>query len=382
MMRTEVLLTVFRKMWVMAVLLVMITAVADAAPSEGGRLFPVKSGKMAVFIDADGTVIIPPLFTDAKGFTEGLAAVQDADSGKWGYIDRTGNFVIQPQFKMAFPFSEGLAAVELESGGDGFIDDTGKLVILGSGGPIHDGLIRIRTKEKTVFADKNGATVLEVPYDAWQVGGGLIAFMKNRWMGFMDRTGKVVIQPVYHCDVNWRDQQFEERITPVSTLTSDGKEKYGLIDRNGKTVVDFQYEWAEQFFDGLAMVSRDGKYGYVNAAGEVAIPRQFDEACHFAEGLAAVKVGEHWGFIDTKGRMVIAPQFLSRMWGSPMVFSEGLAAVRTETGTGFINQAGEMVVPPVYRSAEDFSGGLAVGRALNSPPVYVNQRGEVVWPRD
>ena len=142
-------------------------------------------------------------------------------------------------------------------------------------------------------------------------------------------------------------------------------------------MVDFQFEWAEQFFDGLAMVSKDGKYGYVNTAGEVAIPLQFDGADHFAEGLAAVKVGDRWGFIDTQGRIVIEPQYLSRMWGSPMIFNEGLAAVRTETGTGFINKAGEMVVPAIYRSAEEFSGGLA----LVYPFAYVNRQGEVVWPR-
>ncbi|MPM68142.1 hypothetical protein SDC9_115073 [bioreactor metagenome] len=97
--------------------------------------------------------------------------------------------------------------------------------------------------------------------------------------------------------------------------------------------------------------------------------------------MAAVEVNGRWGFIDTSGKFIIKPEYLPRIWGSPMIFCEGLAAVRTETGTGFINTRGEIVVPAVYSSAEDFSDGLArVGPLLN--PDYVNKHGEVVWPKN
>jgi hypothetical protein len=379
--RRKGILQVCVKIWAVAVLLLFMTVVAYTAPYEGGRLFPVKSGNLVGFIDVNGAVIIPPQFIDAKKFTEGLAAAQAADSGKWGYIDQTGTFVIQPQYTRAYQFSEGLAEVGLDPSGSGYIDADGRLVVQGSGGFVRNGLVRISTKEKTIFTDRNGAVLFEVPADAWQVGSGLIAFIENGKMGFMDQTGKVVIGAQYHRVIYWNNQQFEERITPVSIGPLGKGGKYGFIDKYGKTAVDFQYEWAEQFFDGLAMVMKDGKYGYINTAGELAIPLQYDEACHFSEGLAAVKVGNQWGFIDTEGRMAIAPQYLSRMWGSPMVFKEGLAAVRTETGTGFINKAGEMVVPAVYRSVDDFCGGLAMVGLINNPS-YVNRWGKVVWPQD
>jgi len=354
-----------------------------AALDDGGRLFAVKSGELVGFIDVTGTVIIPLQFLDAGMFSEGLAPVQDTTSGKWGYIDQTGNFVIQPQFEMAFRFDHGLAKVFLNQGGSGYIDTAGSVVIKGGVTRfVSDGLVLLTTHEKTVFTDMSGKTLFQGPGNAWPVGGGLIAFRDKWWMGFMDRHGAVVIKPMYHCDVNWRDRQFIEKITPVSTVvTADGKEKFGFIDLTGKTVVDFQYDWAEQFFNGLAKVSKDGKYGYVNAAGEVVIPLAFDGADHFSEGLAAVAIGDRWGFINTNGQMVIKPQYLSRMWGSPMIFKEGLAAVRTETGTGFINRDGEMVVPPVYRSVDDFIGGLAIIGSSHDP-TYVNRRGEVVWPHN
>ena len=353
-----------------------------AGPSDDGHLFPVKRGNLAGFIDIKGDEIIPLQFAEVGEFSEGLAAAQDVESGKWGYIDRTGTFIISPQFRTAGFFSEGLAGVRMEDSDGWYINRSGELIIPGYGGSIvQNGMATVKKQGKTIFTDKKGEELFEVSGDAWPVGGGLIAFMKNGRMGFVDRQGIVIIQPIYHCDVNWRDQQFEERITPVSKLMPNGKDKFGFIDISGKTVVDFQYDWAEQFFDGLAMVVKDGKYGYINTAGEVVIPLEFDGAEHFSEGLAAVEVNGRWGFMDTSGKVVIDPQYLPRIWGSPMIFCEGLAAVRTETGTGFINKSGEMLVPAVYSSAEDFAYGLARVGSLSNPD-YVNKRGEVIWSKN
>ena len=378
-------MAMFRSLRFFAMVIGLIFAIqisCVAGPSDDGHLFHVKRGNLAGFIDIKGDEIIPLQFAEVGEFSEGLAAAQDVESGKWGYIDRTGTFIISPQFRTAGFFSEGLAGVRMEDSDGWYINRSGELIIPGYGGSIvQNGMATVKKQGKTIFTDKKGEELFEVSGDAWPVGGGLIAFMKNGRMGFVDRQGIVIIQPIYHCDVNWRDQQFEERITPVSKLMPNGKDKFGFIDISGKTVVDFQYDWAEQFFDGLAMVVKDGKYGYINTAGEVVIPLEFDGAEHFSEGLAAVEVNGRWGFMDTSGKVVIDPQYLPRIWGSPMIFCEGLAAVRTETGTGFINKSGEMVVPAVYSSAEDFAYGLARVGSLSNPD-YVNKRGEVIWSKN
>jgi len=93
-----------------------------------GPLFPaIKDGKYG-FIDIKDNVVIPPIFTSAKYFSEGLAAVQvggrsyidslpgsgqyiGSEKGKWGYIDRTGEIKIPPQFSEAREFSEWLARI-------------------------------------------------------------------------------------------------------------------------------------------------------------------------------------------------------------------------------------------------------------------------------
>jgi hypothetical protein len=41
--------------------------------------------------------------------SEGLAALFDEQTGKWGFVDAAGRFVIAPQFDAAGSFSKGVA---------------------------------------------------------------------------------------------------------------------------------------------------------------------------------------------------------------------------------------------------------------------------------
>jgi hypothetical protein len=74
-------------------------------------------------------MVIPPQYSGAFGFSEGLAAVNVGE--KWGYIDRTGATVMQPQFASAWEFSDALASVKLEEKSPlfGFVDKRGRVVI-------------------------------------------------------------------------------------------------------------------------------------------------------------------------------------------------------------------------------------------------------------
>src|SRR5439155_26449391 len=50
------------------------------------------------FIDKTGKVVLQ-LYQNAMGFSEGLAAVADAEvAGRWGYIDKSGALVVPYQF--------------------------------------------------------------------------------------------------------------------------------------------------------------------------------------------------------------------------------------------------------------------------------------------
>lgn len=76
------------------------------------------------------------------------------------------------------------------------------------------------------------------------------------------------------------------------------------------------------------------------------------------------------GFIDSTGRVVIPPQFRSA--GD---FSEGLASVRLTGTYEYIDATGTFIIPPQFDYATPFSGGLAVVYR-NGMPSYIHPNGE------
>jgi hypothetical protein len=122
---------------------------------------------------------------------------------------------------------------------------------------------------------------------------------------------------------------------------------------------------------GLYRIKIDGKYGFINRDGKTVIEPQFDEAYGFSEGLAGVQIGSKFGYINTKGEVVIAPQF-----DGVSGFREGLAAVQVGTKFGYIDTKGRVVITPQFVYVNSFHHGRATVK-LNGEPRSFDQRGKV-----
>jgi hypothetical protein len=131
--------------------------------------------------------------------------------------------------------------------------------------------------------------------------------------------------------------------------------KFGFMDRSGRVVIEAKYQYAVGFREGLAAVRENGLFGFINEAGEMVIPLQFRSAFSsvFVDGLAAVAPQSAWGYIDRTGKLVIPPQF-----EKASDFREGLAAVQLEGKWGFIDRAGKLVAAAV-QAATFFQDGVA-----------------------
>ncbi len=81
----------------------------------------------------------------------------------------------------------------------------------------------------------------------------------------------------------------------------------------------------------MPVKSSAGEWGYQDKSGTYVIPPQFDRAEHFSEGLAVVQLKHKFGYIDSTGRLVIPVKFTQ---AAP--FSEGLALVYTTWGMNIL----------------------------------------------
>jgi hypothetical protein len=80
--------------------------------------------------------------------------------------------------------------------------------------------------------------------------------------------------------------------------------KSGFIDRTGRVVIKPVFDWAGPFSEGLATVRIGKRHGYINKKGALVIKPLFDEAKEFREGLAPVEVKGKFGYIDTAGNRI------------------------------------------------------------------------------
>lgn len=172
-------------------------------------------------------------------------------------------------------------------------------------------------------------------------------------VGYIDSTGRVVIEPRFDTDL-----PFSEGLAAVRVDRA-----WGYIDTTGTMLIAPQFDLASHFSGGRAAVEAGGKWGFVDRTGTWVVQPTFDHAFPFSEGLAKVTVGNKAGFLDQNGRMVIPPRFDSADWR----FGGGRAWVRAgdveESGAvGFIDRAGNLVVQPRFDWANHFSEGLAAIR--------------------
>jgi hypothetical protein len=122
---------------------------------------------------------------------------------------------------------------------------------------------------------------------------------------------------------------------------------------------------------------KERQWGYIDRTGSVVIPFQFDEAQNFSDGLALVSKGDFKYFIKRDGTRAIPGTF-----ARAASFSEGLAAVRINISdkVGFVNVDGVFVIPPTFEEAFPFSEGLASVKTGGNW-IYINKNGITVWPR-
>jgi len=104
----------------------------------------------------------------------------------------------------------------------------------------------------------------------------------------------------------------------------------------------------------------------------------------FHEGLAWVLVGsgenERYGFIDNQGNIVV-----SCIYKSANDFSDGLARIKDSEGRyGFIDRSGEVAIPCTLEERPgDFSEGLALVKSYENHKDrvgFINKQGELVIP--
>jgi len=159
------------------------------------------------------------------------------------------------------------------------------------------------------------------------------------------------------------------------------EKKWGYIDVNGNLVISPQFDKANNFYNGLALVQigvdeqisfdqwMEGvrptvKRSYIDPSEKYVVDPGIDHELlywgDFHEGLASfqdMKTSFELGFINKFGQISIEPQFDNINWVNH--FSEGYCRIEDNDKWGYIDVNGQWAIPPFYPDAANFNEGLA-----------------------
>ncbi len=296
------------------------------------------------YIDKNGKEIIPCTFDDARSFSEGYAVVYK--DGKGGVIDKSGKQVVPYKYDMISDFSEGLAKIETDDGRIGFINTKGEEVVP----------IKYLSSGSTDFSE--GFAAVGVDYGDYAK------------CGYIDKTGKVVIEPVYDLAGMFHDGR--------ACVMKDGK--YGYIDTKGHEVIPLIYDFfggdmfGKNFDDGVAVVYIDKHYQIIDKYGKAITEPKYTYYVEIntSEGLFNLGINDSNGLIDKRGKEIVP---LKNSYGDIGVCKEGFIRIKKNGKWGFVDKTGKQVIPCVYDDVRSFSGGYAVVEK-DGVYGYVNREGK------
>lgn len=313
-------------------------------------LAAVKKGNSFGYINEKGKLVVPAIYEYAYDFHNGFGQV--TKNGKYGFVDTSGKLVVPMKYSNVSNFSEGLAWVYFK-GAIGYVNTKGKEVIpfnynYKTGGNFSSGLAWVEKDNECFYIDKNGKVVIPGPFTCASDFIGNLAWVSkepDKSKGYIiNKAGETVIDS----DAGINMMQFDNQPTDyigIYTKTKDDSDLYGIMDSsNGKIVVPLIYEEIGLFYDGLALVVKNGKSGYVNKEGKLVIPCIYDYGRDFTSNHRAVVMkNDKSGVIDNKGKVIVKINY-----DAIESYRDGLARVMNDYKIGYIDSTGKVIIPIKY----------------------------------
>ena len=374
-----------------------------SADVEGlGYIAPAldKNSGLWGYINLKSEWVISPKFRSAEPFSGDYACVRDA-YGDHVFVDKSGEDIFAwnkaaMSLAAVSSFSEGLANATIDSGYTQqmcYLDTAGNYAVPLTSLPRASGVnyrtvkyvelatpfrngkaVVMRYTNATLAAEGIGASDTAYVIDT---AGNVIASLAsgldasiygfddnmrivvkatNGLYGLADENGNMVAHAAYlrilHCEGGLY-------------LACDQSGFWGVIDKDGNTIVEPMYNNALPYSEGYAAVSDGIHWGFIDEAGNIVIPIQYDDVAAlkkavngnaessgaFGSGVAVVRAGKYWGVIDKSGNILYAAEAQE----CPVsCISNGFMTFEYSEGCGVISTDGKLAIIPIYDGIGEF----------------------------
>ncbi|MGL4596075.1 MAG: WG repeat-containing protein, partial [Bacteroidia bacterium] len=330
-----------------------------------------------------------------------MASLEDGAGGKRGLINKEGKIVLQPNYDEIFDDSQHLwyypfvktedtdaegESVPMLIGKYGICDTTGKLITAPTYDEMPvwgDGLFRVRIGDKYGFADALGKIVIEPQFDYVNpFSEGKAIATNNKKAFIIDKKGTVLIDELVGINGTYSFKNGRARF-------QDFERRYGFLNEKGEKIIAAQFEVADDFENGRAIVQVQNKYGVIDELGKFIIEPKYDFIFDLEDGFYQIKNEDGTtGVLDQKGQQILQPifqevfhiqkkffnvekdglngcydltgkQIYPTTASNGVYFTNGRAVVEENRKFGLINDAGKTLLPVTYDSIGFFFKGFA-----------------------
>lgn len=323
----------------------------DSVKTSATPLVAYKSPSDSLWhiLDETGKEMMKPAqLTEVMAYSEGFFLVTVKYKGKqrYAFMNMEGNIAVM-NCDYAKPFVEGMAVTVDE------VDSASGLSYFG-------------------FINEEGLQVIPQKYlDVTDFNDGYAWVMNKDERGWIDKRGRMVMQ----IEGNKFGSQFHEGLAAIQNENY----LFGYVNMEGKLVIDYQFDEAKYFTNGLAPVIKNGFYGFIDTAGKMVIRAEYDYYMDFDEnytfaGKTAPNHEPIWGIINNQGKHIT-----DFIYTDARNFSQGIGLVRQDGKWKFVDYFGNKIIDTEYDGAEQFKDNLAwVSLDEKNKQGYINPLGEFV----
>lgn len=388
---------------------VVIEPIFDEITILNDKLFAGKSGEVWTVYDTKNATKKHATVDGVYPFSNGFTRIKKGE--KFSALSPEGKIVLPFEYTGVVPFGRN---VLLEKEEKSFIYTSKGIVKpyefanIISWRNLNDKLKPAQTEEgKFGYINDDGIFVIEAKYDdAKDFREGVAIVKKDNLYGFIDEKGKL-IQPIQY--------QISNVEMEYSVLLVQYKSLYGYMNYQGKMLIDCKYE-AIAFYDDFMRAKLNGKYGWIDKNGKQVMPFQFDfienydeekERFRYQKGnklgwvnrkltnnqsqtlaewadeieltksdVRNVRVGNYFGLINQNGTFIIPVRYENKI-----VFDKfGKAVVKENRLWGMIDKGGNIIIPSEYQEKFQFNDKQLACVLKNGKYGIVDYDGKVVIP--
>ena len=276
--------------------------------------------------------------TDPDHDTTKLWPAYDNAAEKWGYINEKGKMVIAAQYDEANGFSCGYACVSKD----------GQILHINP-----DGAIMFST-------EKNNDIDLYYYYSGRDFYYDYVVMPQDGKYGLMNDKFEYVVQPQYEYIDNMSSnglatiREFREGAGYASI-------NFGFINTKGEVVIPCEYDYAQSFVDGYAIVSKSGWSGcaVIDASGEYVIKQGDYNLSYVGGGMFAFRRMNDpgCGLLSVKGEILSNPA--AKVYYEPAVDNELIGVSNAQKKCGYMDFGRKMKIDYQFDYVMPFYEGYA-----------------------